>query len=119
MEEKKYRVATLYKNYFADFLSSQSNKVKAKIVWVIKLIETQQTIPSEFFKHIAGTDGIYEIRVQYGSDAFRIFCFFDEGNLILLANGFKKQSQKTPKSEIKRAQKIKTEYENEKKSNSS
>lgn len=62
MEEKKFREATLYKNYFADFLSQQSYKVKTKIVWVIKLIETQQTIPSEFFKHIIGTDGIYEIR---------------------------------------------------------
>lgn len=61
-----------------------------------------------------GTDGLYEIRVQQSSDIFRIFCFFDEGKLIVLANGFKKKTQKTPKSEIEKALKIKKEYEQEK-----
>lgn len=56
------------------------------------------------------TDGLYEIRVQFGSDIFRIFCFFDEGKLIVLANGFQKKTQKTPKSEIEKALKIKHEY---------
>ncbi len=61
-----------------------------------------------------GTDGLYEIRVQQGSDIFRIFCFFDDGKLIVLANGFQKKTQKTPKSEIEKALKIKKEYEQEK-----
>lgn len=61
-----------------------------------------------------GTDGLYEIRVKLGSDIFRIFCFFDEGRLVVLANGFQKKTQKTPKSEIERALKIKMEYETEK-----
>jgi phage-related protein len=63
---------------------------------------------------LTGTDGLYEIRVKQGSDIFRIFCFFDEGKLIVLANGFQKKSQKTPKSEIEKALKIKKEYEQEK-----
>ncbi len=57
------------------------------------------------------TDGLYEIRVKQGSDIFRIFCFFDEGELIVLANGFQKKTQKTPKSEIEKALKIKKECE--------
>jgi len=57
--------------------------------------------------------GLYEIRVQQGSDIFRIFCFFDQGKLIILANGFQKKTQKTPKNEIELALKIKKEYENE------
>jgi phage-related protein len=61
-----------------------------------------------------GTDGLYEIRVKQGSDIYRIFCFFDEGKLIVLANGFQKTTQKTPKKEIEKALKIKQEYENEK-----
>ena len=61
-----------------------------------------------------GTEWLYEIRVQQGSDIFRIFCFFDEGKLIVLANGFQKKTQKTPKSEIEKALKIKKEYEQEK-----
>jgi phage-related protein len=61
-----------------------------------------------------GTEWLYEIRVQQGSDIFRIFCFFDECKLIVLANGFQNKTQKTPKSEIEKALKIKKEYEQEK-----
>jgi phage-related protein len=63
---------------------------------------------------LTGTDGLYEIRIKKGTDIFRIFCFFDQGKLIVLANGFQKKTQKTPKKEIKIALKIKKEYENTK-----
>jgi len=72
-------------------------------------------VPETYLKHIEGTNGLYEIRVQSGNDIFRIFCFFDDGRLVILANGFQKKSQKTPKQEIALALKIKEEYENEKK----
>ena len=62
-----------------------------------------------------GTDGLYEIRIQLASDIFRIFCFFDEGKLVVLANGFQKKNQKTPKQEIIKALKIKEEYYESKK----
>jgi phage-related protein len=67
-------------------------------------------VPTEYFKHIETTDGLYEIRVKQGTDIFRIFSFFDEGKLIVLANGFQKKSQKTPRQEIEKAEKIKAEY---------
>jgi len=60
------------------------------------------------------TEGLYEIRVQMGRDIYRIFCFFDQGQLVVIANGFQKKSQKTPKQEIELALKIKGEYEHEK-----
>jgi len=63
---------------------------------------------------LEGTDGLYEIRVQQGSEIYRIFCFFDKGKLVVLANGFHKKTQKTPRSEIEKALKIKNEYESEK-----
>lgn len=113
-DEKKIRTVFLYKNYFIDFYSKQRQKVKDKIVWTFRLIETQQKIPGSYIKHIEGTDGLYEIRVQQSTDIFRIFCFFDEGKLVVLANGFQKKSQKTPKGEIEKALKIKQEYETEK-----
>ena len=78
------------------------------------VIETVEKIPTEYFKHMEGTDGLYEIRVQFGDDIFRIFCFFDEGKLVVLTNGFQKKTQKTPKKEIEKALKIKEEYNNEK-----
>ena len=62
-----------------------------------------------------GSDGLYEIRVSSGNNIFRIFCFFDKGNLIVLGNAFQKKTRKTPKWEIKKALKIKEEYQNENK----
>jgi phage-related protein len=76
-------------------------------------LEDIQKVPETYLKHIENTDGLFEIRIQLGSDIFRIFCFFDRGNLVVLTNGFQKKTQKTPKQEIEKALKIKQEYENE------
>ena len=89
--------------------------MKDKIIWTFDLIEELQRVPELYLKYIENTDGLYEIRVQQGSDIFRIFCFFDHGQLVVLVNGFQKKSTKTPKQEIEKALKIKKEYENEKK----
>ena len=114
MSEIKLRTVTLFKDYFSEFYQKQRQKVKDKILWTFRIIETQKQIPTDYLKHIEGTDGLYEIRVQQGSDIFRIFCFFDEGKLVVLANSFQKKTQKIPKSEIEKALKIKEEYEQEK-----
>jgi len=86
--------------------------VKDKIIWTFNLIEELPRVPETYLKHIGNTDGLYEIRVQQGSDIFRIFCFFDRGQLVVLANGFQKKTQKTPKQEIEKALKIIEDYEN-------
>lgn len=114
MNEVKFRSITFYKNYFTIFFNKQRQKTKDKILWTFRVIENQRIIPVEYFEHLTGTDGLYEIRVKQGSDIFRIFCFFDEGKIIVLANGFQKKTQKTPKTEIEKALKIKKEYEQEK-----
>ncbi len=111
---KKQRTIIFYKDYFEEFFEKQRDKVKSKIIWTLQLVEELERIPETYLKHIENTDGLFEIRVQQGSDIFRIFCFFDEGQLIVLTNGFQKKTQKTPKNEIERAIKIKNEYENEK-----
>lgn len=114
MSIKKERSIFLFKDYFSRFFRKQNQKVKDKILWTFKIIETQKHVPENYLKHLKGTTGLYEIRVQMGSNIYRIFCFFDKGELIVLANGFQKKSQKTPKSEIERALKIKNEYETKK-----
>ena len=111
----KFRTIIFYKHYLEDFFLKQRSKVKDKIIWTLEVIEDIQRVPETYLKHIENTDGLYEIRVQVGSDIFRIFCFFDKGKLVVLANGFQKKSQKTPSQEIEKAIKIKEEYENEKK----
>lgn len=108
----KYRKVTFFKNYFQDFFDKQNLKVKSKIIWTFELIEDLQRVPETYLKHLENTDGLYEIRVQVASDIFKIFCFFDEGQIVVVANGFQKKTQKTPKKEIETAVKIKKEYEN-------
>ena len=111
---KKFRTAVFYKDYFEQFFVKQNNRVKEKIIWTIRLVEDVEVVPSIYLKSITGTNGIYEIRIQTGSDIFRIFCLFDKENIIVVGNGFQKKTQKTPKNEIIKAIQIKLNYENEK-----
>lgn len=110
----KKRTIVFYKTYFDEFFIRQRPKVRDKIVWTLELIEQLDTIPETYLKHLEGTTGLYEIRVQQASDIFRIFCCFDEGKLVVLFNGFHKKSQKTPRAEIKKAELLKAAYYEEK-----
>ena len=115
MESLKCRSIVLYKNYFAGFFAKQRQSVKDKILWTFKLIEELNQIPETYLKHLQGTNGLYEIRVQSGNNIYRLFCFFDDRNLVILINAFQKKTQKTPQQEIDRAIKIKKDYYEEKK----
>ena len=108
------RTVIFYKDYFREFFEKQNDKVKSKIIWTFDLIEEVKQVPESYLKHIEDTDGLYEIRIQFGNDIFRIFCFFDKGQLVVLANGFQKKTQKTPRKEINKALEIKKQYESEK-----
>ncbi len=104
------RKIKIYGNDYWEFYHAQNSKVKERINWTINLILTTSIIPEKYFKHIEGQEGLYEIRISAGSNIFRIFCFFDAGNLIIVLNGFQKKTQKTPKKEIERAVKLKKDY---------
>ena len=106
----KKRELYFFKDYFEDFYESQADKVKKKIIWTLKVIEELDRIPEIYLKHLKNTTGLYEIRVQVGSNIFRIFCFFDLDNLVVISHGFQKKTQKTPKQQIERAEQIKKEY---------
>jgi phage-related protein len=106
----RHRKLIFFKNYFEDFFNSLPAKVQDKIDYVLFLVTVADRIPSKFFEHLSGTDGLYEIRIEFESNIYRIFCCFDSGNLVVLFNGFQKKSQKTPQSEINKALKIKEEY---------
>lgn len=107
---EKIREVVAYKNYFEDFLKEQPVKIQDKIFKIIEVIETLERIPSNYLKHIIGTNGLYEARIQLGTDIWRVFCFFDSGKLVILLNGFQKKTQKTPDKEIKKAIKLMEEY---------
>ncbi|NYJ29055.1 type II toxin-antitoxin system RelE/ParE family toxin [Allomuricauda sp. ARW1Y1] len=106
----KKRELYFFKDYFEEFYESQSDKVKKKIIWTLKVIEELDRIPEVYLKHLKNTTGLYEIRVQVGNNIFRIFCFFDMDNLVVIGNGFQKKTQKTPKQQIEKAEQIKKEY---------
>lgn len=111
----KNRQVIAYKKYFLDFYEAQPDNVQRKIEWTLNLIRVTQQVPEKYFKHLEGTKGLYEIRVEVGSNIYRIFSFFDKGNLVVLGNAFQKKSQKTPKQELEKAHKIMEEYKNESK----
>ena len=92
-----------------EFLDSLTGKVAQKIIWVLRLLEDIETVPSTYFKKLTGTD-IWECRIQYGTNSYRIFCFFDRCSVIVLTHGFMKKTQKTPKQEIERAEFYRKEF---------
>lgn len=114
MKDKFIKNIFYFKNYYLDFFEPLRPQVKKKLNWTLQLIGTIDRVPEKYFKHITGSTGIYEIRVEVGSDIYRIFSFFDEGQLIILVNGFQKKTQKTPKNEIELAEKLKRQYFDEK-----
>ena len=106
----KKRQIIYFKDYFTDFFYAQTEKVKDKIDYVLFLVTVANRIPKKFFNQMKGYDGLWEIRIEFESNIYRIFCCFDEGNLVVLFNGFQKKSQKTPEKEIEKAMRIKKEY---------
>ena len=111
---EKIRTIVAYKHYFEEFLVKQPVKVQNKNYKILEIIEFQQFIPTKYLEHIKDTEGLYETKYSFGSNIWRVFCFFDEDRLVILLNGFQKKSQKTPKSEISIALKLKEEYFEEK-----
>ncbi|PWL62663.1 MAG: addiction module toxin RelE [Bacteroidales bacterium] len=111
----KYREVITYKDYFEDFFKKQSRKVQDKIIKVLDILETVDRVPATYLKYIEGTNGLFEIRAQFSSDIFRIFCCFDGNRLVVLFSGFQKKTQKTPLKEIAKAVRIMDEYFNDKK----
>lgn len=113
----KVREVVAYENHFEDFLLEQPKKVQDKIFKIIEAIETLERVPSNYLKSMEGTNGLYEARIQLGSNIWRVFCFFDNGKLVILLNGFQKKTQKTPKIELEKALKLMTKYYSEKLNN--
>ncbi|MEJ5996448.1 type II toxin-antitoxin system RelE/ParE family toxin [Pedobacter sp. Du54] len=106
----KVREVIAFKDYFEKFLLEQPKKVQDKIFKIIEAIETLERVPSNYLRFLVGTDGLYEARIQLGSNIWRVFCFFDNDKLVILLNGFQKKTQKTPKNEIEKGLRLMAEY---------
>ena len=102
-----------YKDYYQKFFKAQDAATQEKILYGMLMLKTQERLPSKFVKPIR--DGLYELRIEWQGNIYRIFFCFDEGKVVVLFNCFQKKSQKTPTKEINKALKLKAEYEERKK----
>ena len=102
------RTVIAYGNYYSEFVKTLSNKVLLKLKYILLLLETEDRMPVKFIKYIRG--GLYELRMEYEGNIYRLFFIFDKDCIVVLFNGFQKKTQKTPESEINKALKIKEAY---------
>ncbi len=109
------RELIFYKHHFNEFYAGLTVKVQEKVDFVLYLVTHAERIPEKFLKHIEGQKGLYEIRVELGSNIYRIFCCFDKGRLVVLFNGFQKKTQNKPKGEMELALALMHEYFEEQK----
>jgi len=112
---QKIREVIFFDTYFHQFYSKQNKRVWKKINWLIELVVTHQKISSNYLKSISNVKGLFELRIMLGTNCWRIFCFFDEGSIVVLLNGFVKKDQKTPMREIEKAKLLMYKYHEENK----
>ena len=103
-----------YGGYFERFIVQLTVKERKKLDYLVSLLETEDRLPVKFIKYIR--EGLYELRMEYNGNIYRVFFIFDEGQIVVLFNGFQKKSQKTPEQEIEKALRIKEEYYGDKQS---
>ncbi len=109
-----YRKIITYGGYFERFLSTLTDKEIKKLSYIISLLESEDRIPVKFIRFLR--DELYELRMEYNGNIYRVFFIFDEGRIVVLFNGFQKKTQKTPSSEIEKALRIKEAYYGDKQS---
>lgn len=110
MKKDFVRKVIVFENHFKEFRKKLDKETLKKLYQVITLIMTVTVIPVKFLKAIEGRKGLYEIRVEQGNNIYRVFCTFDEGNLVILFNGFQKKTQKTPVEQLDKAEALMNKY---------
>jgi len=94
------RHIVFHKHYFMDFYLEQTEKVQEKIDYVFKIIRTVQNVPKKFLEYMIGTDGLYEIRIEFEGNIYRIFCCFDKNRLGYCLMVFTKRHRKHLKMKL-------------------
>ncbi|MDR1417009.1 MAG: type II toxin-antitoxin system RelE/ParE family toxin [Prevotellaceae bacterium] len=102
------RTIIAFGSYYSEFMETLNEKEALKLKYILSLLETKNRMPVKFIKYIR--DGLYELRMEYDGNIYRVFFIFDDGNIVVLFNGFHKKKQKAPIGEIKKALRIKEEY---------
>ncbi len=104
-----------YEHYYKEFFDSLDKGTQEKVLYGLLLLKKQDRLPAKYVKYLK--DGLYELRIEWQGNIYRIFFCYDSGNIVILFNGFQKKTQKTPDREIKKAIRLKEEYYERKKEN--
>ena len=97
-----------YKDYYKDFYESLSQKEKDKVDRVMVLMQSENRLPAHYIKPLE--DGINKLRISVPNKELRVFFIYDGEQLVILFNCFVKKTQKTPRTEIEKAVRLKKEY---------
>lgn len=115
MKKEFVRQVVVFENHFKEFRKTLNREALKKLYQVLTLIMMVEVIPVKFLKAIEGRKGLFEIRIEHENNIYRVFCCFDEGNLVILFNGFQKKTQKTPIEQIDKAEALMKKYFDQKK----
>ena len=115
MKKEFVRKVVVFEDHFKEFRKTLDRETLKKLYQVLTLIMMVKSIPVKFLKAIRGRPGLFEIRVEQGNNIYRVFCCFDEGNLVILFNGFQKKTQKTPIEQLDKAEALMKKYFDQKK----
>lgn len=110
MKQGYVRRIVVFGDHFKTFRKTLDKGALKKMYQVFVLIMTLKVVPIKFLRPIEGKKGLYEVRVEYESRMFRVFCCFDEGNLVVLFNGFQKKTQRTPPQQLDIAESLMRQY---------
>ena len=110
MKKEYVRRVIVFEDHFKEFKKTLNRETLKKLYQVLTLIMVVEVIPEKFLRAIEGRKGLYEIRIEQGRNIYRVFCCFDEGNLIILFNGFQKKTQKTPIRQLEKAEALMKRY---------
>ena len=110
MKKEFVRRVVVFEDHFREFRKTLDREALKKLYQVLTLVMMVEVIPAKFLKAVEGKRGLFEIRVEQGNNIFRVFCCFDEGDLVILFNGFQKKTQKAPKEELEKAEALMKKY---------
>ena len=110
MKTQFVRQLVVFEDHFKEFRKTLDKEALKKLYQVLTLIMKVEVVPIRFLKAIKGRKGLYEIRSEYEGNIYRVFCCFDEGNLVILFNGFQKKTQKTPVEQLDKAEALMKKY---------
>ena len=110
MKKEFVRKVVVFEDHFKEFRNTLGREALKKLYQVLTLIMMVKVVPARFLKAIEGRKGLFEIRVEQGNNIYRVFCCFDEENLVILFNGFQKKTQKTPIEQLDKAEALMKKY---------